>query len=488
MLMTIILLAVGELICGTSLYFVAMMTIAMASIGITYNFLGGLSTLSGMCFANLALQTFVISQFAKVILREASDKNLEAPYLTITIYAVFYFCAMLGVFVYGRARIRLPRPMEVQTGDQRRVLYIISLTLGLVATVVYQFYTTSYSAEDIQYGMGRSLALAGTPLLLFSLVLAVDRRIIETGKRHSFGLDAIVPFVPLFIVGFMNTVRLEMVSPVLVYFMACYVRGYRLRSKHVIAGLTAALVFVGFISPFALYTRDVIRGLKLRDRIYVSYHTLMTVHDIGYLMAAQELNVEDKGARREEYYDVPGTFLLSRLSLIRADSNVISACSNGFHYGFTAIWIDLLKNIPSFLYPNKPRYVTGQDYIGHVSGMSSDSEYNTYPQLSGIGDSYGSFGWFGVVLFPLFALPLIFVVYESMFDISKPWGTVALGLCFMEMSAIMLPQYLPLLIRTPIFILALSSLMGLLVRMIPLGERRRTTSRSYRGTAVSRNV
>ncbi|MGB7171715.1 MAG: hypothetical protein WBD32_22100, partial [Acidobacteriaceae bacterium] len=94
--MTVLALAVGELACGTSLYFVTMMTIAMLSIGFTYNLLGGLSTFSVIIFAAFALRTIVISQFAKVLLFEAADRNLAVPGLTITIYAVFYCSAMIG--------------------------------------------------------------------------------------------------------------------------------------------------------------------------------------------------------------------------------------------------------------------------------------------------------------------------------------------------------------------------------------------------------
>ena len=118
-------LMVGEIASGTSIYFVTMMAVAMLSIGLTYNLLGGLSTLSGMIFAMFALRTIVISQIAKVLLFEAADKNLEAPELTIYIYAMFYLSAFVGVLFLGKIRLRLPKPMEPTTIDQENIIYIM---------------------------------------------------------------------------------------------------------------------------------------------------------------------------------------------------------------------------------------------------------------------------------------------------------------------------------------------------------------------------
>jgi hypothetical protein len=487
LLLTVSILAIGELACGTSLYFVAMMMITMLCIGVTYNLLGGLSTLSGICFADLSLQTIVISQFAKFFFREAADKSLESPNLTITVYAVFYFSAMLGMFAYSRTRIRVPKPLEPETPAQRQALYVLALALGTVGIAAYEYYNGP-SAQTTQYGIGHSLSIAGLPLLLLAIVIAVDSRIIQTDGRHSLGPRAVFPGVAVILGGFVDTQRLTMMTPILVYFVVCYVRGYRFRRIHYVAAVLVVGLFFYFISPLELYTRDLIAGEGLSERIHTTFFTLEEGLTPEELLAAQESNLEEKGARREQYFDVPGTFVLSRLSLIRADSNVISACSTGYHYGFAAIKIDLLKNIPSFLYPNKPRDVSGQDYIGHVSGMSPDNEYNTYPQISGVGDSFGAFGWFGVVLYPLVALPFMFMFFESAFDIRRPWGTVALGMCVPQWSAIMLTAYLPLLVRTSINLILLSYILGWATRFIPSKRDRKSSKQRVTGVLAGAGI
>jgi hypothetical protein len=147
---TVVLLVIGELSTGTSAYFAAMMAIALLCIGITYNMLGGLSSFSGIIFSGFALRNIVISQFAKVILFEAADNNLEAPLLTISIYATFYFCVMVGVWLFGKIRLPLPRPMESLTRTQDRLLYTITFLTGLVSSVVYESYQQAYELVEIR--------------------------------------------------------------------------------------------------------------------------------------------------------------------------------------------------------------------------------------------------------------------------------------------------------------------------------------------------
>src|ERR1019366_5085640 len=134
-------LVVGELLAGTRPEFVAMMAGTITCIAVTFNLLGGLKTISGIGFTAFALCTIVISQFAKVLFFEAADKNLEAPYVTIKVYLVFYFCLMVGTFIYGRLRIRLLRPLEPESVAQIDLQYTISLGLGFIGNTLLAIYS-----------------------------------------------------------------------------------------------------------------------------------------------------------------------------------------------------------------------------------------------------------------------------------------------------------------------------------------------------------
>ena len=223
---TVALLAVGEIATGTQLFFVACMAATLICIGITYNILGGISTISGIAFAGFASCTIVISQFAKVILMEAADKTLESPELTIKVYFVFYLCAMIGCFVYGRLRVRVPKPLEPKTVAQANIQYGISVSVGLAASLVYEIYETSSNSAQ-RASQAHSIGLAFSTLLLFSIVLAVQSCIESSNGRHSFGVKVFVPWIATVFFGFIETSRGHMLLPTLVYAFTCVVSGYR---------------------------------------------------------------------------------------------------------------------------------------------------------------------------------------------------------------------------------------------------------------------
>lgn len=462
LLTTVLALAVGELVCGTGLYFVTMMTIAMISIGITYNMLGGLSRISGFMFAAMAAASIVISQFAKVILQEPADQHLDAPHLTITVYAVFYFCAMVGVLVFGWVRLRLPKPHESRPGVQTRVLYFVSLIVGAIASVA--FWRAEFGTVEQQATLAHSLGLAFSYLLLFSIVLAVDRKITETDGRHSLSVWVVLSALVVAAFQYLGTSRQGLAMPVVIYLLSCYVRGYRFKARHYIAALIGVVAFVAIISPFELYSRGLMSYRPFGERITEGRDLLLSPPRWKTIWDA-ELAEETGGGWRDEYYEHRGTFVLSRFSLIRADSDLIAACSSGFHYGFTALRMDLLRDVPRALYRDKPD-VGSAVYMQNVIGIESDSATNW--DFTSVSDAFGAFSWFGVVLVPILLLPAIFVVYDSMFDVATPWGTVALGMGVLHIWGIPISGLMQILIKDPVSLWLLSVLVTGITRFVAI--------------------
>ncbi len=467
LVIAIAFLAIGEVLAGTSVYFVAMMASTMLCIGITYNILGGLGTIGGIAFSVFALVTFVISQFAKVILFESASKNLEAPQLTIAVYLWFYFSVMVGTFVFGRVRLKLPKALEPSTDRQINLMYIFSLVIGTLATLTFQ-------AGELLPGAGdpdanRAFALGFQGLLLFSVVLAVQSHLRKTNGEHSVGIKVLIPWIIMIIFGFVSTERAGTIRPVFAYVLTCHLSGFEFKRKHYIWAVAGIVAFVTIISPYFIYERQLGLGLggeSFLEKSQEVFHLLTTPTDWTTIAAATK-GAEGVAEGRTNYFSRPGTYVLSRLSLIRVDSNMISTCSGGYHYGFQGVKIDVLMMIPHFLYKDKPTS-NSAGIIGHVTGIASDEIENNYSSMSPIGDSYGAFGLMGVVLVGLFVFPTLFIVYESIFDIRRPWGIVALGILGSRFGqAVTLGSVLTLLIRQPIELLLLSYLIGILVRVIP---------------------
>jgi hypothetical protein len=471
----ITILMAGELAAGTRPEFVAMMAGTMICIAVTFNLLGGLRTFSGIGFTSFAACTIVISQFAKVLFFEAADKNLEAPNLTIKVYFVFYFSLMAGTFVYGRVRMRLPKPMEPESEGQMQLQYLISVVVGLIATGLSSFYEAAADSGG-EATQGHAVGVALSSLLLFSLVLAVLSKIRETDGRHSLGVKALIPWIAMTAFALIRTSRGTILLPGIIYLFTCHSSGYRFKRKHYIVGVSGLILFVAFISPFEMYTRANINGVDLSSRA-ASAVSLIRTRPSWHVMRQQSAGGSQSGSR-EEYYDRPGTFELSRVSAIRADSNMISATSTGFHYGFTALKMDFLHSLPHFLYRDKPQEDSAW-YLGRVTGLNPDNVENGELMITCVSDSYGAFGWLGVVFVGGLVFPFCFVLYESLFDIKKPWGVVALSGFVFNFWAVSMGSMLQLLTRTPLALVVLSYVVGALLIMIPVkGAKRVRISRA----------
>jgi hypothetical protein len=465
LLVTVACIVIGELACGTGLYFTSMMAITLSCAGITYNLLGGLSSISGIIFTFCSVHWVVLSQFAKVVLLQRADAPLAAPDLTASVYALFYFCVMIGVFVFGRFRLRLPRPLEAETAAQGSILYTIALTGGLVGTVLFQLTSTlndTGGPEDASHSAGVGL----TALLLFAVVIAVDNRIRSSGGLHSFNLAVLVPAFFSSLAAFSTTERGITVFPVIVYCMTCYFRGYRFRLKHYMAILCLAIVSAFFLFPLESYSRQFISNKSFTERLSTVIAQARDADWTKILSYSNSQNAVASGENFEDYYNLPGDQILNRNSLIRADSNLIRGSAN-YHYGFTGFKQDFLFAVPRFIYKDKPEYGSS-DLLAQVAGVSVDVAWNPLVSFSLIADSFGAFGWLGVIVVSLFLLPVSFVVFDSVFDITRPWGTVAVPTLMIGLSEASVGRFLITdVIRGVGYIILLSYAVGFLTRMIP---------------------
>lgn len=467
-------LVIGELAAGTSVSFVSMMAIAVLSACITYNLLGGLGTISGLAFSAFVLNNLIISQFAKVILFEPADMGLLVPQLTITVYAVYYLFLMLGVFAFGWIRLNLPRPVEPDTSSQSRSLYLLSLSIGLPSAFLLAM--MNLESVEAQQSLGHGFVRAFAYLLPFSLVIAVDNRIRSTGGRHCFGWAAVWPATTMMLLGFIDAGRMEFLEAPLIIIVACYMRGYKFRFRHYAIVVATSVVFFLFVSPYYLWSRSARGAATLGEQASRMVQLLVSAPQQWETIRKGVESGVQESVRGVQYYSKTDAVTLSRFSLIAPDSSLIEACSHGFHYGFTALKLDILNQLPRFLYKNKTG-IGSEGYLGHLDGLESDEFETTYSTITPIPDSFGSFGWLGVITFSFLVVPAIFIVYESIFDMSRPWGTVtAIGFFLTFIAGTMGGMIMGVMIKTPIYMILISWFVGGVSRVLPAAGDRPGTS------------
>jgi hypothetical protein len=367
-------------------------------------------------------------------------------------------------------------------------LYFVSLIGGLVGTALgfQALFRGEAGASSLAHGISLILGY----LLPFSLVLAVDHRLRITDGRHFFGWMAFWPTMVIELGGFLGASRQGFAEPFAIIFLTCYLRNFRFRKRHLAMTMGLAAGFFFFVSPFYLYARIGRESPTPGELVSTMIQTLEQAPSewstIKYQVGSQAVN----NTYAVNYFSSPGAVTLNRFALIGPDSTLIDACATGFHYAFTSLKLDLLSEIPRVLYHNKPEAGSGQ-FLGQLDGQEEGFQgTTTYTTITTIADSYGSFSWLGVIVFAFFALPAVFVVYESMFDMQKPWGTVAtlyllLGLTEGSMGQFMVNG----MIKDPLYVLVLSWGADWIVRMIPAtGDRYVTTKVLQRAGTVTENA
>jgi hypothetical protein len=460
----VVFLFTGEMLSGTSLHFAGMASLALLCACVTYNVLGGLGSMSGIAFARFALSTLVISQVGKVLVLERADRNLDTPEVVISVYALVFFSAMLGTMMFSRLRVPLPRPVEPETPAQAQYLYVLALIGGLVGI------TLGFLFGEKSVAHGISLILRY--LVPFPLVLAVDHRIRTTDGRHSFGWMAFWPTIAMELEGFLGASRQAFVEPFAIIFLTCYLRNFRFRKRHLAIATGLGAGFFLFVSPFYLYARSWRESPTFGELASTMIQTLEQAPSHWSTIRYDVGGAASENPQAVNYFSSPSAVTLNRFALIGPDSTLISACAAGFHYGFTALRLDLLISIPRVIYPNKPDIGSGQ-YLGQLDGQEEGIETSSHSTITAIADSYGGFSWLGVVVYGFLVLPAVFVIYESMFDMRGPWGTVAAVYLLIELTEGSVGHVLlDVMIKDPIFILALSWGTMWIVRMLPVtGDR-----------------
>lgn len=455
---------VGEILCGTDPYFATGIGIIFIAVGITYNALGGLKTISGILFADFAIRTVVISQFFKIFLREPADLNIEAAHLTIAVYVVFYCCLAASSPFFARIRLPLLRPVEARTEAQAHILYWIALAAGAIGTALFDIEELNPQQER-HLTASHSLGLALSNLLYFALVLAIDERIRKTGGRHSAGWPAAIPFALIWISAILGTQRGIVFGAVVLYALVCYFRGFRFRRKHLAAAIAFSLFFFLLYSPFELYSRRFVGNQYFTERVGLTLQAIEQHPNMAGITNAAE-DQGGWGEGRTGYLSGTQSNALQRPTLIWEDSALISACASGYHYGWTSIEMDVAHWVPRFLNPNKPED-DASAFVGRVSGLNPDDLPNGKVAHSAIGDSFAGFGMAGVVVLGLFVVPLFFAVYRNIFDVRTVWGTVALAMALPAFGEWRTGQFLATTIYQPVYLIGLSWVLNAAAQLIP---------------------
>lgn len=420
-----IVLAVGELVVGTAPIFIPLVSACVLLCGLTYNVFGGACTFAGIIFAQFALRTIVLSQVVKVAIAEPAEKYLEAPILTITVYVAFYASVLFGAYVWQHVLPSFRGAWEFEKISHLKMLYLVLLVAGLGSAVIQVVFESYMSGSGLGRVLKQSVQVS-QGLMLLSCIVAVDIVVRESKGRHSVDWRLLVP-AAYYLVGVATSGERKTAGIFLVVYVAtCVLRQYHFRAKHYLSLCAAAIVMVTWVNPVCLYLKQVTYNKSMVERV----KALGQIYEVPLAEMKKEGDKylsNEEGMSRESYFENTHVAMLNRLALIRVDSNLISVCADGYHYGWTTMAIEAVLHTPYFLNRSKSAAHKDSSYFtGPLTGIDSgESEGSGEAVLSPIADAFGSFSWLGIFLFGAAGGSFLLTCASKIYDTSKVWGTLA---------------------------------------------------------------
>lgn len=449
-LIVALLLLFAQLLDGTDPVFAFLASLALVFSAMTFNVLNGLSTTSGAFVLFMAIPTFVILIFIKVLTWEPSDRHFEQPMITITATAIGW----AGILVAAALSRRFSTRRNIVRFTARDLENLKNTSAGLLVIGLFsQVLLTNYNT-----GGSGTIWTALNQLNIFipmATILATYYEICISRGTRSMNWIVLVSIFYVAGFGFIAASKQGMYQPFFSYFLVCAALDYRFRPLQVMA-LFAWLAFaVGFMFPWAQYARSMTRQSTLTGTVDATISLLRNPETIPamYQWYADSLKANEDINQVSLCYDHPHG-LMDRESLICQDDRLISLTQHTGPAGTDYLIEGFEMAIPHFLWPSRINLSLGNIY-GRETNQTGDEDYTTAVAFAPVGDAYRELGWSGVVVVMPIMYFFTFIFLNGVFGDAResPWGLVLVAYAAMAAPGLLLPvhpqlwgHYVPLIL------------------------------------------
>ncbi|MHB1957953.1 MAG: hypothetical protein ACYCO5_02865 [Acidobacteriaceae bacterium] len=449
-LIVALLLLFAQLLDGTDPVFAFLASLAMVFSAMAFNALNGLATTSGAFVFFMAIPTFIILIFIKVLTWEPSDKHFQQPMITITATALGW-AGILAAAGLSRRFSTLHNFVRFTARDLENLKNTSAglLVIGLVSQVLLTNYNTG--------GTG-TIWTALNQLNIFipmATILATYYEICISRGTRSMNWIVLVSILYVAGFGFIAASKQGMYGPFFSYFLVCAALEYRFRPLQVMAILAWLAFAAGFLFPWAQYARSMTRQSTLTGTVDATISLLRNPDTIPamYQWYADSLKMNEDINQVSLCYDHPHG-LLDRESLICQDDRLIQVTEHSGPVGLSYLVDGFEMVVPHFLWPGRMTLSLGNIY-GRETDEANQEDFTTAVAFAPIGDAYRELGWSGIVV----AMPILyfftFIFLNGVFGDAResPWGLVLVAYAAMAGPGLLLPvhpqlwgHYVPLIL------------------------------------------
>ena len=410
------LLAIAQLVEGTSALFTLCSFLFILIATITFNAAGGFSRTSGSYVFFYAVLGVIVGLCWKAILGEPADSNLSVPLLTIAVY-VGGISAMFVAVYLGR-KLTTKRAL---LGDMLAEANVQNATIGCMVTgILISFLTMAFAHPN---GSVLSALQQLDRFLPMAIILGVSYQIRKSGGTSSVNLPVLISFVALFITGVISFSKEGMITPFLCWIVAACSLRYRVSGYQIVGGILAGVFIFRFLVPYSQYGRD-FQTKSFSGNFNTAVSLLSNLSYVREQYAAVSEDSRDVVAW--SYYDTPQGFF-DRLQMIAPDDSLIAFTEQRGAFGLLPLALSFEDLVPHVFWPNKPTIISGNFYM-HEMGTISEEDTSTGISFTPTGEAYHLARWTGVLVVAPILWMILFIIFDSLCgDVRKsPWGLVVL--------------------------------------------------------------
>ena len=400
---------------GFSLLYFAFLMLGV----VAFNFAEGFTRLTGAYIFWYGMLVVIFGVTWKAVIGEAGETNLQAPVLTMALYA-----ASMGMMVFVALINRKFdfRHLGIGGGLSSGELNYSGAGLGcMMATIVL------FIAGNVFGQVPGGIVSALLQINFFAplgIVLATIGAMKDSGSRRTFnwvnGLGVGLGTA----YGLISFSKQQMLTPLVCWLLGAFYMRLKVRLIHVVGGILFLWFAFGFAGPLS-QSRDLVpsdQDLGTIGRAELVIYEI--THWKEFKQHVQALNDYESSGGPPGYYDTAQGSLVERLSMISPDDRLIAYSSRGHFEGLDPV-VNYFENlVPHFLAPEKQILYSGNHYAHEMGSYLAANDFTTGISFSPLAEAYHCEGWGGI----FWVLPAIWLIlFQSVdFIVSDmqryPWG------------------------------------------------------------------
>ncbi|HTU49610.1 MAG TPA: hypothetical protein VMF56_03395 [Acidobacteriaceae bacterium] len=440
----------GQLLDGTDPVFAFLACLALVFSALAFNALDGLATTSGAFVFFMAIPTFAILFFVKLITWEPTNRHFEQPMITITATAIGW----AGILAAAGLSRRFSTRRNLVRFTARDLENLKNTSAGLLVIGLFsQILLTNYNT-----GVNGTIWAALNQLNIFipmATILATYYEICISRGTRSMNWIVVVSIFYVAGFGFIAASKQGMYAPFFSYFLVCAALEYKFRPLQVMAMIAWLAFALGFLFPWAQYARSMTRQSTLTGTVDATIALLRNPATIPamYQWYSDSLKKNEDINQVALCYDHPHG-LLDRESLICQDDRLIQVTQHTGPAGLGYLVDGFEMVIPHFLWPNRIVLSLGNIY-GRETDEANQEDFTTAVAFAPVGDAYRELGWSGIVVVMPILYFFTFIFLNGVFGDAResPWGLVLVAYAAFEAPGLLLPvhpqlwgHYVPLIL------------------------------------------